>query len=190
MVRTKGLLDMPGPKDQQRATPPSEDLIPDHPGGVLIARGGNLLPRRPVGDDCPVNRWIGEDDAKVLPGRTGSIDVLHRIEESLVHGCVPDENVHSVPPHLSEALPIHRLAADVSIHPILISRVSKLDHDVAAVWKEPRISDDRHEEIMELLIAVNLADGDEGIRIERPRDRRDSIFRMRLRPRRPLPVRR
>jgi len=47
-VRTKGLLDMPGPKDQQRATTPGEDLISDHAGGVLVARGGNLLPRSPI----------------------------------------------------------------------------------------------------------------------------------------------
>jgi hypothetical protein len=178
---------MPGPKDQERATTAGEDLIPNYPGGVLIARRGNLLPRRPIANRSPFNRRIGEDDAKILAGRTASIDIPHGIEESLVHGRVPDEDVHGVPPHLGEALLIHRLASDVSVHPILISRVSKFDHDVAAVRKEPSVPDDRHEEIVELLTAMDLANGDERICIERTDDRRDSILSMRLRPPSALP---
>ena len=66
-VSVKGLLtlDMRGPKDQERATTAREDLMPDYIRGVLIARGGNSLPRRPIGNRCPVNRRISEVDRRV-----------------------------------------------------------------------------------------------------------------------------
>jgi len=189
-VSFKGLLtlDMRGPKDQERATTAREDLMLDHICGVLIAPGGNSLPGRPIANRCPIKCRIGEDDAKIPLGRPGSIDISHGRKESLVHWRVPDKNVHSLPPHLSEALLVYRFAADISVYPILISRVSKLDHDVAAVRKEPRISDDRHEKIMELLIAMDLADCDQGIRIERTSDSCDSSLRMQSRPHRTLPI--
>src|SRR5262245_37664568 len=142
------MLHVPGPKNEQRMAATREYFALDHVGSVSVARRGDLLPRATIASCAPVYFRISEDDAKASGCCASSIDLADNGEESLIDWRVPDEDVDSISPHLDEVLPIHFLAANVSVDAILITSVAELDDDVAAVGEKASISDQCGDEIM------------------------------------------
>ena len=75
----------------------------------------------------------------------------------------------------------NRVTRNVTIDDLLIPRASKLDDDVVDLLQEPRIADEQHDEIVDLLVAMVFCDRDDRVAIEDAHDGADRRLRTRIR---------
>jgi hypothetical protein len=106
-------------------------------------------------------------------GRPAPIDGADRLEHTLVDRRIPHQDVHRVAPDPSQRLVRDGTAPDERVDDILVSSVAPLDDDVASVSQEGAIFEDSHDQIVDLLVAVSLADGNESVCVEGCNDRRN-----------------
>ena len=123
---------MAGAENENCAPSASQDLALDDIGRMSVARSRDPLPGRSIVNEAPVDSGIGEHDSEAALGAASAIHVADGRNQPLVHRRVPDENVDRVPPYLGERMLPYRCAGDVTVNPILVARIAKLDDEVAA----------------------------------------------------------
>jgi hypothetical protein len=145
----------------------SEHFSFDNVGGIAVARGRNPFPRRPIVDCRPIDRRIGQNHTQTPSRGAALIDVANRGEEPFVDRCVPYKDIDRLAPDWNKLLAGYGLARDVPVNHALVSRVPPLDNDIASAGKKGRVSNQRDEDIVDLLVAVHFSDGDDAMVLER-----------------------
>jgi hypothetical protein len=130
-------------------------------------------------DRFPVDGRIAEQHAQFPAGRQRGIDRADRVKELSIDGPLPAGiDVRRVFPHVPKRLIVDRVAANESIHELLVPPAAELDHDIVDDGAESRVANQREAKTVSLDVAVGpFAESHQSMRPEGLDDAADGFDR-------------